>query len=176
MTEGMWRLPLGCDRSRLVPRSQNVRRSVAACAITLSELWSSARRATSLASLLVVVACDLGSEAGGPPVLSTPAVLEVVGGADQVGTIGTRLPGAITVRVSDSRKEPVVGTSVLFDVTLGEGTLSPSTSKTDSNGDAQVEWTLGPDAGVQQIEARVVDARTGQVVLTARVSATATAP
>ena len=134
------------------------------------------RRAVSIAGLLTLGACDLESGAGGAPTLTTPAVLEVVGGADQVGRAGTRLPGAIIVRVSDSRKEPVVGVSVLFEITLGEGTLSATTGKTDSGGDAQVEWTLGPDIGAQQMEARVVDPRTGQVVLTARISATANAP
>ena len=124
---------------------------------------------------MVIGACDLDSAAGGPPTLSTPAVLEVVGGADQAAPVGARLPAAVVVRVSDSRKEPVVGVSVLFDVTLGEGTLSASTGKTDSGGNAQVEWTLGPEVGAQQMEARVVDQRTGQVVLTSRISATATA-
>jgi hypothetical protein len=124
---------------------------------------------------LALGACDLDTGPGGAPTLDDPAVIEVVGGADQIAKAGTQLPGAIIVRISDSRKEPVSAVSVLFEVTAGEGSLSATTVKTDPSGIAQVDWTLGPDIGAQQIEARVIEPKTGQVVLSARIGATATA-
>lgn len=133
------------------------------------------RPAWTILLTITLGACDLASDAGGAPLLNSPATLEIVGGNDQSATVGTKLPAAIIVRVSDSRKEGIVGVNVTFEVTLGEGTLSGTTVKTASDGTAQVDWTLGPEAGAQQLEARVVEPSTGRVLLSARINATASA-
>jgi hypothetical protein len=146
------------------------------CNVVFPRAHGAARRlrAFALSASVGLIACELDSPAGGGPVINEPAVLEVLGGKDQTAKVGTKLPAAIIVKVSDSRKEAVLGVTVTFEVIVGEGSLTSTSVKTAADGTAQVDWTLGPDTGGQQIEARVVDPRSNQVVLSARINAVAT--
>src|SRR5512134_35492 len=94
---------------------------------------------TCICTGVALAGCDLESGAGGGPVLNSPAVMEIVGGGDQVAKAGATLPAAVIARVSDSRKEPVRGVTVTFEVTVGEGSVSATTVKTDAGGNAQVD-------------------------------------
>ncbi|MEJ7809509.1 MAG: hypothetical protein WKG32_03745 [Gemmatimonadaceae bacterium] len=129
-----------------------------------------------LAASVVAGGCNTDSPPGGPPDHGEPARLTVVGGNGQTARAGTRLPGAVIVRVEDSRGEALRGVNVAFEVTGGEGTLDAATAKTDEQGEVKVDWTLGPEPGVQEIEARILEPSTGRVLLSAKATATATVP
>lgn len=70
------------------------------------------------------------------------AVLSVVSGENQPGEAGEQLDAPIVVRVAQSI-DPIPGASVRFEVILGGGQLSASFVPTDSDGLAEVLWTLG---------------------------------
>ena len=58
-----------------------------------------------------------------------------------------------TVTVKDASGSPLSNFLVLFAVTQGGGTVSPSSSATGPDGKASTRWTLGATAGLQQLEA-----------------------
>jgi len=79
---------------------------------------------------------------------STPAVatITVVSGGKQVGTVGTTLPLPITVKAKNSAGAIVVGAPITFaDGTLN-GSFSPTTAITGSNGQASTTFTLPTSA------------------------------
>ena len=101
---------------------------------------------------LVLTAC--GGD-GGDGKGATPASITIVSGNAQTGTVGTELPVALTVRVTDSGTRPVTGATVTWTVTGGGGTVTPTTGTTDSSGTASTRWTLGPAPGTNQATATV---------------------
>jgi hypothetical protein len=82
-----------------------------------------------------------------------PAVLQVVDGEDQEGTIGEPLPSEVRFRVLDAAGRPVVGATVSFRVTEGGGSLSHEALTTDDAGEVGLAWTLGPAPGRNLLEA-----------------------
>jgi len=79
---------------------------------------------------------------------ATPSVatITVVSGGKQVGTVGTTLPLPITVKAKNSSGGIVVGAPITFaDGTLN-GTFSPTTAITGSNGQASTTFTLPTSA------------------------------
>jgi len=76
-------------------------------------------------------------------------------GNNQTGVVSAALPTPLIVRVRDTSGNPVVGTTVVFAITSGGGTLTPSIATTDANGRAQAAWTLGSFAGAQTVTATV---------------------
>jgi hypothetical protein len=80
--------------------------------------------------------------------------LVLVSGNAQSATVGTQLPNALVVRVTDAANNPVSGTAVAWAVTAGGGTVT-QTSTTDTNGQAVATWTLGTVAGDQTATATV---------------------
>lgn len=83
-------------------------------------------------------------------VQQVPAVLNKVAGDAQSGMVGESLTSSVTVRVADSRGNPVEGESVSFSVTSGGGSVSPATVTSGSDGTAVTTWTLGTDASEGQ--------------------------
>ncbi|MCG8555688.1 MAG: Ig-like domain-containing protein [Proteobacteria bacterium] len=55
--------------------------------------------------------------------------------------------------VRDKYDNPVSGVEVTFAVTAGDGSVAPGTVSSDADGRARVDWTLGPDAGLNQLSA-----------------------
>src|SRR5690606_34882824 len=49
----------------------------------------------------------------------------------------------VAVRLTNSAEAPLVGITVRFEVTAGNGTVSPETVRTDSTGIAAAVWTYG---------------------------------
>lgn len=81
---------------------------------------------------------------------------EVYQGDHQSGTPGTALPDEPEIRVSNAFDEPVQNHRITFAVTVGGGKVTKKGSVTDENGVASAgTWTLGPDPGVNALEARV---------------------
>jgi adhesin/invasin len=87
---------------------------------------------------------------------SAPAKIEAVAGNNQTNPAGSSVPTDPTVKVTDSRGNPVVGASVTFLVTAGGGAINPTDPvPTNASGLASVAWTLGPQAGQNALSASV---------------------
>ncbi|HEX3865734.1 MAG TPA: hypothetical protein VHV78_03240 [Gemmatimonadaceae bacterium] len=69
--------------------------------------------------------------------------------------VGTEVGGGAVVKVTDAAGRPVLGVSVGFTVTAGNGTINPRVAITDSSGLATTTWTLGTVAGANQLTANV---------------------
>ncbi|SRR6266404_3946705 len=85
-------------------------------------------------------------------------VLQYVSGDGQSAQTGGNLNAPLVVKLSDTLGQPVGGAAVQFQVTLGGGTVSSDTVKTDATGKASVNWTnIGPKQGdAQQVTASAV--------------------
>ena len=80
--------------------------------------------------------------------IRAPRQLSKISGDDQKGYPGETLPYPLVVEVKDQFDEPLADVEVTFAVTVGAGTLTATTTKTDRNGRAQSELTLDPNAGI----------------------------
>lgn len=111
-------------------------------------------------------------------VYNRPVDLIYVSGSDQEAFAGATLSDSLVVRAVDRRGDAVSGVSIRYSVTLGGGSVAPSTGLTDVNGYVRSEWTLG-SAGPQSAEARGSESQTrvknlkdSVVVFTARIPPT----
>jgi hypothetical protein len=80
-----------------------------------------------------------------------------VGGDQQVAPTGTELPVSLTARVTDSVGAPIVGATVRWRVTGGDGAVAPSTSQTDADGRASADYRVGTDVGAEEVTAEVLE-------------------
>ncbi|MEX2154581.1 MAG: Ig-like domain-containing protein [Gemmatimonadaceae bacterium] len=96
-----------------------------------------------------------------------PTSLAIISGGGQTAKVGTVLPQPMVVEVRAADGLPVPGTTVVFAVTAGGGSVSPPSIVTDANGRASATFTLGTVAGPYSARASVG-------VLTGDVPATAT--
>lgn len=93
----------------------------------------------------VLAAAGCGQDSTGPrPVASA---MRILGGTAQTGTVSQPLDTALTVQLVDKFGEPVRGVLVRFSAPAGNGTLSPVTITTGTDGQAQSIWTLPPVGG-----------------------------
>jgi alpha-tubulin suppressor-like RCC1 family protein len=77
--------------------------------------------------------------------------------APNAASPGAAIADSIRVRVTNPKNNPVANAKVIFAVTAGAGSVSPANVKTDANGLAAVQWTLGPQKGTNSITATVVN-------------------
>lgn len=115
------------------------------------------RRTVWQAVVITLVAACGGADSGGPgvnPVL-TIGKTATANGDNQVATVATALPNNLRVQVTDDG-DPVEGEVVTW--STADGTVSPLQSTTDQNGVATTLWTLGTDAGVQNVSAALAGA------------------
>ncbi|HHL72334.1 MAG TPA: T9SS type A sorting domain-containing protein [Bacteroidetes bacterium] len=87
---------------------------------------------------------------------STAARAELAFGNAQSGVAGEALPERPAVLITDAEGNPIFGHRVTFRVTFGNGTVngeSEVTVKSDAFGLARVSWVLGPQAGVNFMQA-----------------------
>jgi alpha-tubulin suppressor-like RCC1 family protein len=111
---------------------------------------------------LLAAACN-GEVVGGG---QRPARVVVVSGDLQRDTVGKELAQPLVVRVVDERDKPVKNQLVNFVVTAGGGSVFAGSALTNGQGEARERWTLGTVAGdTQRVEARAVDAATGQAIV-----------
>ena len=106
--------------------------------------------------LVVVAAVALLTACGDPsgPRTGPPASVVLVAGNAQVSPeVGTRLPLPLTIKVIDAQGRNVSDATVVW--SASSGSLSAPTSRTNSDGVASIEWTLGPLAGAQTATATV---------------------
>ena len=81
----------------------------------------------------------------------TPHRIRIVSGDDQQGLAGMALAKPFVVKVQDENEVVFEGVPIMFTVTGGGGTLSETTTTTDSNGWADSILTLGPEAGANTV-------------------------
>jgi adhesin/invasin len=75
------------------------------------------------------------------------------------------LPVALTVRVTDEAGRAVMGATVTFSVTNGNGTVSSGTVVTNASGLAETTLTLGQSPGANTVRASIAGPA-GQVSVT----------
>jgi Tol biopolymer transport system component len=85
----------------------------------------------------------------GPVAQITPS-----SGNNQLAGVGQTLEQRLEVMATDAYSNPVAGAPVVFWVTSGGGSIAEDPVLTDSTGTATATpWTLGAEAGVQQVAA-----------------------
>ena len=124
-----------------------------------------------LSSTLTIQACD--ETTAFTDVAGAVVSFEVVSGDGQTGPVGEELPDPLVVRALDEKGKRVKDQLVNFRVIEGGGSMFAGASITDKDGIAQDFWTLGPEPGENVVEVRAVDATTGEKLVFARFTATA---
>ncbi len=84
-----------------------------------------------------------------------PALLKI-SGDNQKGAAFAPLSQPFVVEAQDANGSALAGVSVMFSVTGGDGTLSVTNTRTDSNGRAQSTLTLGPNLGTNTVSVSAV--------------------
>jgi hypothetical protein len=83
------------------------------------------------------------------------STLEIVQGNGQEGPAGRPLSEPLIVRLTGEDGLGIPDRAVIWVVSSGNGTISPSTDMTDAEGFASATWTLGPVEGIQRVSAEV---------------------
>ena len=89
----------------------------------------------------------------GEDVTGPGTTISGVSGDEQIAVVGSALPAPFVVRVTDAQGNAVSGVAVTWAVTAGGGTLSATSTQTDSQGQASVTLTLGPTVGTNTVTA-----------------------
>jgi hypothetical protein len=100
--------------------------------------------------LAVLLSCTGDSPTDAAP---TPAQIQAAAGVGQAGTAEMPLPAELVARVTDPKGRLVPGVTVSWTISPEAGTLSATTTTTDSRGEARTRWTLGPAAGTYTVTA-----------------------
>lgn len=125
-----------------------------------------ARRLALLSALTLGAAC---SDDGSPNEPIPQGIdLAVSGGGGQSGPPGTTLATPISVHVMNATGGPVERVLVTWTVVGASGSVSPTTSMSDANGNATTTWTLGPDVGTDSLRASIATGATIVIIATAR--------
>ncbi|HEY3013066.1 MAG TPA: Ig-like domain-containing protein [Gemmatimonadales bacterium] len=78
-----------------------------------------------------------------------------VSGDNQSARPGQELSDPLVVRLVDQNGNGIPDRAVSWVVGAGGGSVAPTTSTTDGNGEAQTRWTLGPSVGTNTLNAVV---------------------
>jgi len=73
-------------------------------------------------------------------------VITVISGNFQQGNNSEQLTNPIVIRISDSQQTPRSNVPIAFEIICGGGSLSVTTTNTDSQGQAEVYWLLGNES------------------------------
>ncbi|HLB53560.1 MAG TPA: Ig-like domain-containing protein [Gemmatimonadales bacterium] len=108
------------------------------------------------------------NEVSGP---TEPTLLEISGGQNQTGQVGSPLPVKVIVLASN-RRGPMAGVTITMKTEgQGGGSVTPRSAPTGTEGTAEFTWTLGPKVGSQTLTAST----TGPSPLTTSLTAVAMA-
>lgn len=108
-----------------------------------------------IALLLALLITACGADGGSPtPPPPGPDVLQVAGSPAGQGLAGAVVPGTPRVRLVDDGGSPRAGAPVTFVVVSGGGAVSEASVSTDATGQASTLWILGPETGMQRLQAR----------------------
>jgi subtilisin family serine protease len=102
---------------------------------------------------LCAVALGCSSKESTPVELSQPATLIIASGDAQSANGAAALTAPLVLRIIDVKNRGVSGVSVTWSASDTGARLSAATSTTDSQGQAQVQWTLGASPGRQTVTA-----------------------
>lgn len=116
---------------------------------------------------ILALSCSKGNPTAPKEVAEAPeetilgnTYMKIIGGDNQVGTVGTVLAEPCSVRAMAKdqyeAEHPVVGVLVNFAVIKGGGSAWAGSALTDSLGYASDFWTLGPLAGQQKMQVRSI--------------------
>ena len=98
----------------------------------------------------------------------TPKTLAKISGGARSGFSNTTLPRPCVVEVRDQQNSVFSGVPVTFSITAGDGKLSITTTKTDTNGRAETHLTLGATVGTITIRVSVPEiSQSAQFTVTA---------
>jgi hypothetical protein len=88
-----------------------------------------------------------------------PPSLRAISGDGQQGTVGSRLPEPLVVRLTDGAAHPLSGVALRFEFQseFPAATIDPATPATNDSGFASVEVRLGSAEGPQTVVARLDD-------------------
>ena len=92
----------------------------------------------------------------------TPQTIRRISGDAQEGLPGAPLANQFVVEVQDENRAAFEGVPITFTVTAGGGTLSVTSTKTDTNGRAESIFTLGPAPGTNTVTVAVTGIQEGQ--------------
>ncbi|MBA2457756.1 MAG: Ig-like domain-containing protein [Gemmatimonadales bacterium] len=87
-----------------------------------------------------------------------PTQVVIVSGNRQTGQAGQQLGADLVVRVLDAQRNPVPGSTVIWQVASGGGSVDPAIAITDAAGQASTRWTLGSTPGANSVNAAVAGA------------------
>jgi adhesin/invasin len=118
---------------------------------TRRQRFDSVDRIITLSLLLVIAAACKDSTA--PTPVATAVAL--VGGSAQTAVVGMSLAAPVVVKVTDQSGNALAGVAVMFSPATSSGSVSAAQVTTDSNGSAQVLWTLGTVAGTDSMTVTV---------------------
>jgi adhesin/invasin len=104
----------------------------------------------------------LTSVPGVEPVVLTatgivPNDLLIAQGNNQTAKAGTALPVQIVLRVVGTNNTPIPNVPITLSVTSGGGSLNPASATTNAAGEVTVRWTLGNQAGLQNVQATALN-------------------
>ena len=88
--------------------------------------------------------------------LETGSLLSQFSGNAQSAPAGTALEEAIEVFVSDVDGNPIDDNLVQFDISMGNGSVSRRSDRSNQQGIARTRWTLGSEPGEQRLTVRAV--------------------
>jgi hypothetical protein len=112
-----------------------------------------------------------------PPGGGDNLALTKVTGDEQTGTVGETLPSPLVVKVLTEREQPATGREVSFELSdPAAGTVTPTTSTTNSQGEAVANWTLGTVPGPYVVVARLVGLEGDDKIAEFRAAAKPAAP
>ncbi len=117
--------------------------------------WRSARGWRAMAPLFaatIVASCSQDELGTGPRI----ATVVIVAGNNQTAAIGSLVPQPLVVLVRDQRGDPIPGQQITWEVTSGDGSVSPSVSTSGTDGYASTSLRLGSAIGVQTVSATFV--------------------
>lgn len=104
------------------------------------------------AAIIAVTGCREATD----PESGIPASAVAIAGDAQIVAAGSAVSTAPSVKVTDSRGNPVRGITITFSVASGGGSVTGATATTDASGIATVGgWTLGTTAGSNTLTASV---------------------
>lgn len=88
---------------------------------------------------------------------SNTSTLSKVSGDNQTGAANTTLSNPLVVQVKDGSGNAQAGVTVSFTVTIGGGSVSPTSAVTSANGQASTVLTLGSSKGVNRVNANAAE-------------------
>lgn len=86
---------------------------------------------------------------------AVPAAIEIAGGNNQTGNVGSELPNLVVVRVKSTTGAAMPGVPVTWTVVSGGGSVQLAQTNTNALGLAENRWRMGTSAGPAALKASV---------------------